>query len=39
MRGYPVGSGVMWEGVQQQQGFERLVAVAEGEDGSPFLSK
>ena len=29
----------MWEEVQQQQGFERLVGVAEGEDGSPFLTK
>ena len=37
-RGYPVGCGAMWEKVQQQQGFEGVVVVAEGENVGPFLS-
>ena len=36
-RGYPVGCGAMWEKVQQQQGFERLVGVAGGEYVFTFL--
>ena len=38
MRDYPGGCGRMRDEVQQQQGFEGIVWVAEGEDVGPFLT-